>query len=272
MGRLSHPAASLPAKINTTAQNFFVKRIFLTDLPVSIVVTDANLVLLQNVLQKDISLNDYVGGQYPANILAGNFDPTLRSALNMAATGRYTTIGDLNIAAKCNELAREFGAKTILRYARYINVRDFERGNFVLIGSRRGNPWVSLFEPKLNFLFKEDPQTHAFYFFNKQPQKGEQIAYLSSSDGRGGNISYVDMALLPNLAKNGYVLLFDGAVMESNEAAAQLIFGKLPQSISRVIDSQTHNDLQSIEILLRVHSIEGTASGFDIVGMRTTAQ
>lgn len=270
LGRIQAPADSVSAQPAGAQQNPILQRIFATDTPVSIVVTDANLALLQNVLLKDISLNDYVGGKYPDNLLPDNTDPKQRRTLDWVASGRYTTIGDLTIATRCSDVARQFGAETVVRYARYINVRDFLHGNFILIGSRRGNPWVSLFEPKMNFVFTEDPTTHAFYFLNKHPQSGEQEAYLSSQDGHGANISYVDVALMPNLAKTGNVLIFDGAVMESNEAAAQLILGdELPEAVSKIVGRPKSNLPQSIEILLRVRAIEGTASGFDIVAIRS---
>jgi hypothetical protein len=37
-----------------------------------------------------------------------------------------------------------------------MTLREFKMGNFVLIGSRRGVPWVQLFEPQLNFSMEED--------------------------------------------------------------------------------------------------------------------
>ena len=261
-------ASEINGAQNLSQKNLIAQRIFRTNLPVSVVITDANLVLLQNVLYKDIPISDYIN--YPDSILSDKESGSLGHALAMAASYRYTTIGDLNIALKCDEIAQMFGTKIVVRFARYTNVRDFEHGNFVLIGSRRGNPWVSLFEPKLNFFFKEQPGTHAFYFENRHPARGEQAAYYSVYDKHGGDVSYVDVALLQNLAKNGYVLLLDGAVMEANEAAAQLIFGNnLPQTLSRLIDGKhPAGDHGPIEIFLRVHAIEGTASSIDLVAVR----
>jgi hypothetical protein len=266
----SHARKSRPIEATKGfAGNLIVERIFESDRPISIVVSDTNLVLLQNVLHTDISIDDYTSSQYPSNILSRTSDSSLRSALETAAEGRYTSLGDLAIASRCEETARQFGTKTVIRYARYTHAREFEKGNLILIGSRRGNPWVSMFEPQLNFIFEEDTETHLFHFRNKHPATGEQEIYSNVSDKRRGYVSYVDIALLSNLSKTGNVLLLNGAVMDSNEAASELIFGKeLPATLSNVIGVQAAAKAQGIEIFLRVHSVQGTANGFDVVAVR----
>jgi hypothetical protein len=170
---------------------------------------------------------------------------------------------------QCEELARQFGVQPAVKYARYMSVRDFEKGNFILIGSRRGNPWTALFEEQLNFSLQEDKETHSFHFLDKNPLPGEQPIYSNQTGPDGGFISYVDLALVPNLARTGYVLLFNGLVMDSTEAASQLIFdGHLPEQVQHAIDSKAAGNAQSIEIFLRVHSLERAPRKYDVVASR----
>jgi hypothetical protein len=252
--------------------NIIEQRIFSPGSPLSIVTTDSSLVLLQNTLHTDISISDYVGGQYPSNLLTRSSNDDQRRALENAAAGRYTSLGDLTIAWQCEELAQKSGTSTTLRYARYMNVRDFEKGNFLLIGSRRGNPWISLFEPQLNFSLEEDKETHFFHFANKNPQSGEQKIYSNQQQPHGEYLSYVDIALVPNLTKTGSVLLLNGSVMDSNEAAAHLIFdGDLPAPLLRAVNNQIVDKTHSIEIFLRVHSLQGAPSKFDVIATRTSS-
>jgi hypothetical protein len=76
---------------------------------------------------------------------------------------------------------------------------------------------------------------------------------------------YVDIAILPNLTKTGYVILFDGASMEANEAAMEFIFAKeLPTSLC----SDLANGTCSVEIFLRDRAIDGVVSGFDVISVR----
>ncbi len=266
--RLTSPSV---AAARAVPLNVIEQRIFSAGAPVSVVTTDSSLVLLQNTLHTDISIGDYVGGKYPANLLVNSPDDARRVALENAATGRYTSLGDLTIALQCEELAQKLGASTTLRYARYMSVRDFEKGNFILIGSRRGNPWISLFEPQLNFALEEDKETHLFHFANKNPQSGEDRIYLNQQQQHGEYLSYVDIALVPNLTRTGYVLLLNGSVMDSNEAAAHLVFDEnLPGPLAHSINVQATDKPQSIEIFLRVHSLQGAPSKIDVIATRTS--
>ncbi|WP_158823603.1 hypothetical protein [Granulicella sp. S156] len=251
-------------------RNMIEQRIFASGAPLSIVTTDSSLVLLQNTLHTDISISDYVGGQYPSNLLAHSSDDARRVALENATAGRYTSLGDLTIAWQCQELAQQLGTSATLRYARYMSVRDFEKGNFILIGSRRGNPWISLFEPQLNFALEEDKETHQFHFLNKTPEPGEQKTYANEQEPHGDYLSYVAIALVPNLTKTGYVLLLNGSIMDSNEAAAHLVFdGDLSPPLLQAINHQAADKSEYLEIFLRVHSLQGAPSKFDVIGTRT---
>jgi hypothetical protein len=261
----SHPAFAAKER----PRNFIEQRIFNAGAPLSIVATDSSLVLLQNTLHTDIPVSDYIGDHYPSNILAHSSNAEQRAALENATVGRYTSLGDLTIAWQVEELAQRFGASATLRYARYMSVRDFEKGNFILIGSRRGNPWISLFEPQLNFALEEDQVTHLFHFLNKNPGAGEKKIYANQQQPHGDYVSYVDIALVPNLTKTGYVLLLNGSVMDSNEAAAHLIFGgDLPESLLETFGHDIGKDAQEAEVFLRVHSLEGAPSKYDVIAVR----
>jgi hypothetical protein len=259
----------LAAATKELPRNFIEQRIFVAGSPLSVVATDSSLVLLQNTLHTDITISDYIGGRYPSNLLAHASNVEQEAALENATVGRYTSLGDLTISWRLEELAQQFGTSATLRYARYMNVRDFERGNFILIGSRRGNPWISLFEPQLNFALEEDMETHLFHFRNKSPEAGEQKTYANLQEPHGAYVSYVDIALVPNLTKTGSVLLLNGSVMDSNEAAARLIFGgDIPASLLQTFGHDTPGNAQDIEVFLRVHSLEGAPSQYDVIAVR----
>jgi hypothetical protein len=159
------------------------------------------------------------------------------------------------------------GAKPINRYARDLHRRDFEQGNFVVIGSRRGNPWASLFDNDVNFVFEEIASTHDFHFLNRKPAPGEPATYEFTRQSNGEATGYVDIVVLPNPTHSGSVLLINGFSMETNEAAANLIFSKdLPADLSRRISKAKPNS--KIEILLRVHDLDGSENGSEIVAVR----
>jgi hypothetical protein len=271
LGRLTQPPASAKAAVRKTGENPLLDRIFISDLPISVVVADTNLVILQNVLHTDIAINDYISKDYPTNILSRASTPGEGALLKHLAGWQFTSLADINIAMRCAELSWEFGTKSTIRYARNMNARDFERGNFILIGSRTADPWVTLFESKLNFAFEKDPLTQNFHFRNKHPQPSEQDVYVPTIARNGSSTSYVDIAVVPNLSNTGYVLLLNAATMEANEAAIKLIFrDKLSPTLSKLIASAADDGtgIKSFEIFLRDHAIDRVVSDFDVVAVR----
>ena len=261
---------ALDVKREHAADNLIWSSIFNPVSPPSIVVADTCLVMLQDTLGTDISLADYIGGQYPDNLLSKVSDEPLRKSLTTLASRQYTSLGDVDIASGLMELSSRLGATGSIHYARHLNIRNFQSGNFVLIGSRRGNPWVGLFEQQLNFSLNENPQTHRFYFHNKDARPGEAADYLPVLNGNNVLESYADIAFVPNLGKTGYVLILSGITMEASEAAGQLLMRQdFPPSLNKIV--QTANlsaSPKSLEILIRVRSLGGAASNSEILTSR----
>lgn len=180
-----------------------------------------------------------------------------------------TSLINADVAGECFRWAALLGSRVYIRYARYMHVRDFERGNFVVVGSRRSNPWTSLFERNLNFSLEEDPTTHTFHFRNRRPNPGEPEIYAAQYEGSGVHIGYVDIAILPNLTGTGTVLLFNGLRMENDEAASNLIFsGDTPPSLTHALASVSRTS--TTEILLRVRSLGGAENGWEVVSVHSS--
>lgn len=256
--------------IQATHEDPLWSKIFVPHRETSVVVADTNLVMIQDILDTDISLGEYLGGGYPEKLIGSVPDRVLQTALRLISTRQYTSLGDTILAARFMELSRHYGGQTSVRYSRYISVREFKAGNFVLIGSRRGIPWEQLFESQLNFSLEEDHATHRYHLRNKSPQPGERTVY-GVSDGSGANHdTYAGIALLPNLAGTGYVLMLYGIDMPATEAAGELItkpdFGA---TLARLLNSRPGQPPASyIEILLEAKATAGTSGGARIIAHR----
>jgi hypothetical protein len=246
----------------------FWSRVFGSGQPAGVVVADTCLVMLQDILHTDISVADYLSRQYPEELLNKVPDRDLRSALRLIAGRQYTSLADINIASRLVELSRDFGGnRAPIRYARHLNIRDFKTQNLVLIGSRRGVPWVQLFESQLNFSFEEDKATHRFYFRSKRPLPGEPATYVPTENG-GSAETYADIALLPNLGDSGSVLILSGITMEGAEAAGELVAGKdFSRELTRMIGPQAVRE-NYFEILLKTRAVAGAARNSQIVTYR----
>jgi hypothetical protein len=267
-----HNANPVQASSNAYAGNPFIQRIFKPSQPTYVVTTDANLQLIHSILHTDISISEYVAPNYPANLLKPGVDPAIAALIPSLATSRYTSFGDANVLLYSSDMARHVGGEVVPRYARFMNVRDFDQGNFILVGSRVGIPWVSLFETKLNFSPETDPATGRIQIRNKSPRKGELEIYPVTGGWTSESTCYVSIGLVPNLAGTGHVLLFRGTGMEATEAAGIFLFQKNSSQIIRRFIPDKLDDQQPIELLLRVHSVQGTADKFEVAAARYGAQ
>ena len=260
--------AGTPSANHGPAQDPLLSRIFGSD-ETGIVVSDTCLVLLQDILHTDISVAEYSHTrEYPEDLLRKEADPKLRAALELVAARQYTSLADTNIASRLRGLSQQFAnSHAFVRFARHVNIRDFKTQNFVLIGSRRGIPWVQLFEPQLNFSLEEEKSAHHFFFRNRNPKKGEQPTYVPVDKNETVE-SYADIALLPNLGNNGSVLILSGITMEASEAAGELLAGgALTRDLTRMLGAQAVRE-RYFEVLIKTSSTAGAVRNSQIVTYR----
>lgn len=245
-------------------------RIFVPGRETSIVMADTCMVMLQDILDVDVPLTEYLGGGYPEKLIAPVANPELRAALKLIAARQYTSLGDATTAARLMEVSHRYAAHTNIRYSRYISLREFKSGNFILIGSRRGMPWEQLFEPQLNFYLEENRQTRKYQFRNRAPAPGEKALYAASNEGETSQESYANITLLPNLGGTGQVLILSGIDMAATEAAGERVSGAdFPATLARLLGSRVGQaPASSIEILLQAKTIGGTSGQSKIVAYR----
>lgn len=233
--------------------------------PVTIVLPDLGLSVVQNLLHREIGPQEYASGQFPGD-LHDVSDPKLREALNYIGVRRAISYSELNVVLELVKRLQAAGLNPSVRFARDIHVRDLGTGNIILVGSSRSNPWVSLFADRTNFRFIEDPATQEFSFENQNPQSNEQKRYLPTYTPHGGN-AYIDVAILSNATDSGYALLIDGSDAEVNESAVRyLLDGNLPPSLQDELGSPK---LKSIELFLRGRHLMNEADNeIQIIGLR----
>ena len=252
------------------SEDVFWAKFFTPGQPTSLVVADSCLVAMQDILDVDIPLRELYGTPRMAKLIEGVADQKMRSALELLARRQYTSLGDVNVSARIIELAQNYKAKPRIRFSRYLDTREFMTGNFVLIGSRRGVPWIQLFEPQLNFHLDHDLRTKSYRFLNRSPQPGEQVYYGAAAGGANGDESYADIAIVPNLAGSGYVMIISGITMEATEAAGALVASKEFSVALAKILQERNGDRTSpyAEVLLQTRTMPGTARVSKIISHR----
>lgn len=159
--------------------------------------------------------------------------------------------------------------RIVLRHARNVVARDFERGNYVLFGSTPNNPWTLLFEDQLNFRFARE-KNGAALFVNGTPQRGEGARYsISQQASVNSGPGYARVVYLPNLTHTGFVLLLTGLNMVTAEAAGEFATrdSALP-AMFRLFGVKRVEDLPYFELLLRTSAVDNTPKAVSVVAYR----
>jgi len=224
----------------------------------TIVVCDSWLVLRNQLAGDMASIDEYVSPQYLDPL------PGVPQAANSASSlkSRYwTPYADFSFALRLKSIPL-IADKLMVRHSRQMQASDFRTGNAILIGSPFSNPWFSLFEDGLNFRFEKDPDTGRFGYRNCHLKAGERDFYWSTPESSRDGRSYARVALLPNLAGNGRVLLVSGLRVEESEAAADFVFSE--DSLDRIggaLGSNRVRDSKYFELLLESHATQGAVRG-----------
>lgn len=158
-------------------------------------------------------------------------------------------------------------ARITVRHPREIAIRDLMDGNAILLSGPFANPWVQLFEEKLNFRIDQDRQASVF-IRNVSPTEGELAEYRPNRGG-GKRTTFARLAYMPNLSGNGKVLLIGGpssALMElMSSAVSEPAFLK---DLAATLGADEATELPFCEILMEVEEMADVLIQSRIVAIR----
>jgi hypothetical protein len=232
---------------------------------VQIISADPNMPIIEQIDNGPISLSDYANRSYIAGLdkLSPDENHLWHIILRTNKAGELDTRIIANVAA----LAQASSRKIVVRAAREIQLSDLQTDdNFILLGSPRTNPWTSLFSDQLDFRFVFDKNMKSEFIQNVHPRPNDLPVYVPTARGWATGDSYAIVAFIQNPDQNGQVLLLAGADSEGTEAA-----GKLATDLPRLSAAlqqcgiSPSGPLRHFELLLRLNTLAGTPSKFDVV-------
>jgi hypothetical protein len=242
--------------------------------PTEIVLADATYGIRRVMNQQSVSLEEYIKGdfndQLPAPSVKANGEDSWLS--HYTADALLTSYADVAVATSLLKLLPGRLDQTSVRSARDLHLRDFEVGNKILLGSPASNPWVLLYEKRLNFQEVRVDETRGAvkYFRNRKQMPGEPGTYAGLSRTGQNGVDYAAIALLPIDSRKGTVLIVQGLQQEGTEAAGLFLAEesgrqKLKKAMGIIRDPATPF---YFEALLRIEAVGGSPSSTTIVASR----
>lgn len=251
-----------------TAAHALWAQIFTPERNTLIVPADAGLGIYQNVTGHEITLAEYANGAY---ISAGASDGGIKAgSLNDLRRQRYTSVACLDIVTRLVRLPEYVPNRTQVRFARNITAEDLKSENVVLLGSSHSNPWVQLFEPRVNFRFQYGPAVDQSAILNVHPEAGELARYSNdAADTTGRTFGAIDW--LPSLDGQGHVLIIQGLNMAATQAAAELLFN--PAQIGPILEEArlSNGAIRPFELVIETSSIGAASPAARVIATRMYA-
>lgn len=235
--------------------------------PITVVATDSNLEAYRMIFRKTVSLDDYIDRSYLRPPSDFPRDPVLSGAWKYVDLTTETSLTSSIIASEIQIVA---GPELIsIKHPHDLSMRDFQHGNYILLGGPWINPWGQLFESRLNFRFIPPPDNpSASTIHNMKPLPPEPAIFAEHQEG-ALTINYARVALVRNLSNDGYVILIGATSSEAIEAGGRFILnqGQL-EKLVRIFKVSSPAELPSIEVVLQVQGLQSVPEDVQVVAER----
>ncbi len=233
--------------------------------PTTIVVGDSSLVIWQDFMNRSLDLAGYLDSSYRTAVSANA--TSLQKKVSLMAARRYTSIVDLEVVQSFTRIAQSVGGSIDPRYARDVRPNDLKQGNIILIGTAETNPWVTIFEHDMNFVFDKDRVNQVYSIINRNPQKGEPSRWVYRENDIHHRV-YGVVAYLPNLTADANVLLLEGTAMAGTECARDFITDDalLLPFLNEI--RRPDGRIPYFEVVLGTDNIDGSAVQIKILAWR----
>jgi len=230
-----------------------------------IVPADSSLIVLRSFTRHAVSIADYASGRYLSAVHCQQpCDPSLLSTL---AEHRYTSLADLQFAVALSHLPEALPSRTVIRYARDLQMDDLKHDNLILIGSLEADPWLQFFQGQMNFVLHDDRSAGALRIENRRPAGSEQASYLYDPNDPAHR-GYAVVAFLPNLSGTGNVLVVQGFTLAGTQAATEFVTsGRDFDALFASIIARRRG-LPHFEVLLRTMDVNGLGARPSVVTYR----
>jgi hypothetical protein len=155
---------------------------------------------------------------------------------------------------------------THLTLSRYYTADAIKRNNVILIGGKKANPWVHLFDDQLNFVTDFDNQHSIAFIGNLHPKPGEQARYEVSYQPNA-LVGYSVIGYLPNPGRTGNAIIVAGTDSDATDAAAEFLTSE--DALERLQNTLHVKTLPYFEVLLKTSRLSGTSLSSEMLAYRT---
>ena len=229
-----------------------------------IVLADASLTLIEDLINRPIPLSDYMHNGYMGQVQALDLSPDRRTDLNQIFDRNLVAFGDFRAAQQILALS-PVSSSLRLELSRYYTADSLKHDNVILVGGAKANPWIHLFDGQMNFNLDYNT-AHEGFVENRKPRPGEQSLYTIPSDPNTLT-GYSVIAYLPNPSRTGNAIILAGTDSDATNAAAEFLTSET--DLEKFQNTLHVHKFPYFEVLLKTSRLSGTALNAEMIAYRT---
>jgi hypothetical protein len=232
---------------------------------VDIVLPDASVTMSAEITHQSMMLSDYLEHNYINQQEAASLSPDRARDLADIFSHSLVTLGDFHAAQQILTLP-PIAPTVRLVLARFYTPDSIKRNSFVLLGGRKANPWMGLFEEQLNFRLAFDPQHNEAIVTNRQPQHGEKPSYAAWTDANDLTTGYCVVGYLANPNRTGNVIMLAGTDSDTTNAAAEFLTSET--FLAKFRSMLNVKRFPHFEVLLKTSRVSNTSLNTEVIAYR----
>lgn len=256
------------------ASHAFWSEVFAAHRRTLIVPGDSTLVIYKNVVNTTVTLNEYENKSFLTQISRENGNAPSSVAISIVER-RLTSLADLELTTRLLRIPEAVRTQPEIRFARDLQLADLKESNAIFIGAQTANPWLSIYQPQINFEILDKPvsnDTRRFsHVVNRTPRAGEQANYPANLEAMSGR-AYGVIALVPSLDGKGMALVVEGTTIAGTEAASEFVSDSQQMETVLAPLYRKYRRIPPFEILLETTDLNGTAPKARLLAKRENQQ
>ncbi len=230
-----------------------------------VVLPDDSVSVIEDVMHRPVSLEDYLNRDYMRQVQSSNLSAERKMDLDQIFAHNLITFGGVR-AAQMMLVQIPTVPPPHLTLSRYYAADAMKRNNVILIGGRKANPWVHLFDDRMNFITDYDHEHGHAFISNAHPKPGEPAMYTAPLYPNALT-GYSVVAYLPNPSHSGNAIILAGMDSDATSAAAEFLTSEPQLEHFRTMLHVT--EFPYFEVVLKISRVSGTSFNAEIVAYRT---
>jgi hypothetical protein len=231
-----------------------------------IVLPDASLSIREELTGQPVSLADYINRQYKNELELLPVSKDRRDDIMDIYSHNLVAFGDFRAAQRILALS-PVGPSMHLTLSRFFQAESAKADNLILIGGKKANPWIYLFDDQMNFSLDFDAASGLGYVANRHPRPGEAASYTPSAQYPNGFVGYSVVAYLPNPSHNGDVIIITGTDSDATSAGAEFLTSE--EQLKRFQNTLHVKKFPYFDVLLKTSRLSGTSFNSEVLAYRT---